>query len=142
MYFPEGLENTPFTNKRWMVLQVLKTNTILLLLTKCNFTNKRWMVLQVLKTNTIHLLLVKFHLLFQIFLLIDTKKVNHLHDNNVNTEAKPRWYRLILLDVPWNCPGFARGNTFRPGEARRKVLLNSKEHTTVLPDTTSALPRY
>ena len=25
---------------------------------------------------------------------------------------------------------------------RRKVLLNSKEHTTVLPDTTSALPRY
>ena len=40
-----------------MVLQVLKTNTILLLLTKCNFTNKRWMVLQVLKTNTIHLLL-------------------------------------------------------------------------------------
>ena len=29
-----------------------------------------------------------------------------------------------------------------PGEARRKVLLNSKEHTTVLPDTTSASPRY
>ena len=50
-----------FTNKRRMVLQVLKTNTILLLLTKCNFVNKRRMVLQVLKTNTIHLLLVKLH---------------------------------------------------------------------------------
>ena len=36
------------------------------------------------------------------FLLIDTKKVNHLHDNNVNTKAKPRRYRVILLDVPLN----------------------------------------
>ena len=40
-------------------MEVLKTNTILLLLTKCNFTNKRSMVLQLLKTNTIPLLLVK-----------------------------------------------------------------------------------
>ena len=30
------------------------------------------------------------------------KKVNHLHDNNVNTKAKPRRYPVILLDVPLN----------------------------------------
>ena len=41
---------------------------------------------------------------------MDTKKVNHLHDNNVNTEAKPRSYRVILLDVPLNCPGQSLGN--------------------------------
>ena len=50
-----------FTNKRSTVLQVLKTNTILLLLTQCNFVNKRRMVLQAMKTNTIHFLLVKLH---------------------------------------------------------------------------------
>ena len=32
---------------------------------------------------------------------------------------------MILLDVPLNYRGFAKGNTFRPGEAHRKVLLNS-----------------
>ena len=91
-----------FTIKRWMVLVFSTCNTIHLLLVKLHFANKRRMVLVFSTCNTIHLLLVKFHLLFQIFLLIDTKKVNHLHDNNVNTEAKPRWYRVKLLYVPLN----------------------------------------
>ena len=75
---------------------------VYLLLAKCNFPNKRSTVLVFSTCNTVDLLLVKLHLLFLIFLLIDTKKVNHLHDNNVNTEAKPRWYRVILLYVPLN----------------------------------------
>ena len=50
-----------FVIERSWILQVLKTNTIDLLLPKCNFTNKRSWVLQVLKCNTIDLLLVKFY---------------------------------------------------------------------------------
>ena len=80
-----------FTNKRWMVLVFSTCNTILLLLTKLHFVNKRRMVLVFSTCNTVDLLMGKS---------IGTKKVNHLHDNNVNTEAKPRWYRVILLDVP------------------------------------------
>ena len=39
---------------------------------------------------------------------------------------------------------FELSNTFRPGEARAEGIApgNSKEHPTVLPDTTSASPRY
>ena len=76
------------------------------------------------------------------FLLIDTKKVNRLHDNNVNTEAKPRRYRVILLYVPlnWAIPsyGLRPGGRYCPGQSPG----NSKEHPTVLPDTSSASPRY
>ena len=84
-----------------ILIQVLvfsACNTVDLLLAKC-------ILIQVLvfnACNTVDLLMSKLHLLFLIFLLIDTKKVNHLHDNNVNTEAKPRWYRVKLLYVPLN----------------------------------------
>ena len=91
-----------FTKKRWMVLVFSTCNTILLLLTKLHFVSKRRMVLVFSTCNTILLLMGKIALTISIFLLIDTKKVNHLHDNNVNTEAKPRWYRVILLYVPLN----------------------------------------
>ena len=86
--------------------------------------------------------ILKIALTISNFLLTDTKKVNHLHDNNVNTEAKPRRYRVILLYVPlnWAIPsyGLRPGGRYCPGQSPG----NSKEHPTVLPDTSSASPRY
>ena len=69
----------------------------------------------------------------------NTKKVNHLHDNNVNTKAKPRSYRVMLLDVPlnWAIPsyGLCPGGKYCPW----KSPGNSKEHPTLLLDTSLAL---
>ena len=77
-------------------------NTVDLLMGECHFANKRSTVLVFNACNTVDLLMGKIALAISNFLLIDTKKVNHLHDNNVNTEAKPRRYQVILLYVPLN----------------------------------------
>ena len=76
-----------------MVLVFSTCNTVDLLLVKLHFVNKRRMVLVFSTCNTVGLLIGK---------LMGTKKVNHLHDNNVNTEAKWRRYRVLLLHVPLN----------------------------------------
>ena len=109
-----------------MVLVFSTCNTVDLLLVKLHIVNKRRMVLVFSTCNTVDLLFGKLH----------------LHDNNVNTEAKPRRYREILLYVPlnWAIPsyGLRPGGRYCPGHSPG----NSKEHPTVLPDTSSASPRY